>query len=226
ELARDWAAAYDAVAGMMIEAADAAAGSPAWWELDVVRVEPRAPGIAVLTVVPREPLPYRAGQSIAVEAPTRPRMWRPLTPATLPAADGSFELHVRLVPGGQVSPTLVQAVEPGDVLRAGAPVGHRLTLRAGGRGGLLLVAGGTGLAPMKALVEQLRAEGAGRPTHLVWGCAGRPTCTTCRRCGSWPQGVRGWTSCRASRTRRGRAAASKPARRWTWRCGAARGRTT
>ncbi|HEX6418161.1 MAG TPA: globin domain-containing protein [Acidimicrobiales bacterium] len=169
ELAQDWGAAYDAVARMMIEAADAAAGTPAWWDLDVVRVERRAPGIAVLTVIPREPLPYRAGQSIAVEVPARPRLWRYLTPATLPAADGSFELHVRLVPGGQVSAALVQAVEPGDVLRAGAAVGQRLTLPAGGRRSLLLVAGGTGLAPMKALIEQLRAEDAGRPTHLVWG---------------------------------------------------------
>jgi len=169
ELARDWAAAYQTAAQVMSDAADAAGDQPPWWDLAVVRVERRTVDVAVLTVTPHAPLAYRAGQSVAVEVPTRPRLWRYYTPATLPRADGSFELHVRLVPGGPVSTAVVQGIQCGDVLRAGAPMGERLTLTPGERRDLVLLAGGTGLAPMKALVEQLRAEGGPRRTHLFWG---------------------------------------------------------
>ena len=102
-------------ADVMGQAADDAASSPSWWDLTVTGVERRSLGVAVLTVVPHAPLPYQAGQSLAIEAPMRPRLWRYYTPATLPGPDGSFELHVRLVPGGPVSTALVQAAQPGDV---------------------------------------------------------------------------------------------------------------
>jgi NAD(P)H-flavin reductase/hemoglobin-like flavoprotein len=169
ELAHDWATAYGIVADVMGQAADDAATLPPWWDLTVTHVERRALGVAVLTVVPHAPLPYQAGQSIAVEVPMRPRLWRYYTPATLPAADGSFELHVRLVPGGPVSTALVQGAQAGDVLRAGAPVGNQLTLTPGARRDIVMLAGGTGLAPMKALVGQLESAGGNRRVHLFWG---------------------------------------------------------
>jgi NAD(P)H-flavin reductase len=64
----------------------------------------------------------------------------------------------------------VQALRVGDVLRLGAAVGHRLTLAAGERD-LLLIAGGTGLAPLKALIEQVAQEGGRRRVHLFMGAA-------------------------------------------------------
>lgn len=169
ELTRDWTAAYGIVADVMTRAANDAAALPPWWELTVRTVERPCFDVAVLTVTPHAPLPYVAGQSIAVEIPTRPRVWRYYSPATLPTPDGAFELHVRLVPGGPVSSAIVQGVRPGDVLRAGAPVGERLTVPPGPGPGLLLLAGGTGVAPMKALVDQMAAEGGPRPVELVWG---------------------------------------------------------
>lgn len=171
ELARDWSAAFELVAGVMVAAADAAAAdTPPWWDVTVTRIDRRTLDVAVLDVTPSSWLPYRPGQSVAVEAPVRPRLWRYYSPATLPAADGSFELHVRLVPGGPVSTAIVQATQVGDVLRVGAPVGDGLTLDPGPGCDLLLLAGGTGLAPMKALVQQLEADGGGhRRLHLFWG---------------------------------------------------------
>jgi NAD(P)H-flavin reductase/hemoglobin-like flavoprotein len=169
DLAQDWASAYGIVADVMVGAADDAATLPPWWDLTVTHVERRALGVTVLTVVPHTPIPYAAGQSIALEVPMRPRLWRYYTPATLPGPDGSFELHVRLVPGGPVSSALVQSARPGDVLRAGAPIGNQLTLTHDARGDVLMLAGGTGLAPMKALIHQLDAQGERRQVHLYWG---------------------------------------------------------
>lgn len=169
EMAQDWATAYGIVADVMISAAEATSHQPPWWDLTVVDVERRAVDIAVLRVAPHMPLPYVAGQSIAVETPQRPRLWRYLTPAGPPGPDGDFELHVRVVPGGPVSTAIVQGTRPGDVWRAGAPVGTALTLPAGSGPDVLMLAGGTGLAPMKALIAQIEAQGAPRRVHLFWG---------------------------------------------------------
>jgi NAD(P)H-flavin reductase len=54
-------------------------------------------------------------------------------------------------------------------LRLGAPIGSALTLPSPHGPDLLLIAGGTGLAPMKALIEQLAHEGAQRRVHLFLG---------------------------------------------------------
>jgi NAD(P)H-flavin reductase len=68
-----------------------------------------------------------------------------------------------------VSSALVHAAQPGDVLRMGAPVGTRLTLTEDSRRDLLLIAGGTGLAPLRALTEQVALYGGHRRVHLFVG---------------------------------------------------------
>jgi NAD(P)H-flavin reductase len=104
-----------------------------------------------------------------VQTPLRPRLWRFYSPANAPREDGTIELHVKAVPGGQVSGALVNTVQVGDLLALGSPVGAGLTLdRLSGRD-LLLLAGGTGLAPLKALVEQVALEGGSRRMSLFVG---------------------------------------------------------
>ncbi len=158
-LAGQWAAAYGLVSDTMIAAADAAeATAPPWWEAKVVEHERRTHDLAVLRLQVTPELPYVAGQAVSVETPLRPRLWRPYSPACAPRADGVIELHVRSVAGGQVSGALVRELAVGDVLRIGAPFGQ-MTLDAAEPGrDLLLVAGSTGLAPLKALVDQLQDE--------------------------------------------------------------------
>jgi NAD(P)H-flavin reductase/hemoglobin-like flavoprotein len=160
-LAQDWADAYALVASTMIRAADEASlVTPAAWSAEVVGHERRTFDIAAITLRPDERYDHLPGQSLALEAPARPRVWRYYSPANAPRADGSLELHVRRVPGGQVSAALVDRTQKGDVVRLGSPVGHRLTLAGAGPADLVLIAGGTGLAPLRALVEQVAAETA------------------------------------------------------------------
>jgi NAD(P)H-flavin reductase len=159
DLAHDWADAYALVASTMIAAADEASlRTPPAWVAEVVGHERRTFDIAVLTLQPEEPYDFVPGQSMALESAARPRLWRYYSPANAPRDDGSIEIHVRRRPGGQVSSALVDRTRKGDVVRLGAPVGHRLTLDGGAPPDLLLIAGGTGLAPIKALVEQVAAE--------------------------------------------------------------------
>ncbi|WP_433686793.1 hypothetical protein ACQP0I_23135 [Micromonospora carbonacea] len=78
-----------------------------------------------------------------------------------------MELHVRAV--AAVSRALVHAVRPGDPFWLGPPRDVGLGLDPASRADLLLVAGGTGLAPLRSLVEQVAAAPAGRRVTLVVG---------------------------------------------------------
>ncbi|HEV7897676.1 MAG TPA: globin domain-containing protein [Planosporangium sp.] len=170
ELAADWSAAYGLIAQVMVQAAErVAASSPPYWTASVLEYERRGFDVAVLWLHPDLPYPYVAGQSCPIEIPDRPRLWRYYSPANLPRPDGLIELHVKAVPGGQVSTAIVHGLQTGDRVKLGAPVGQRLTLQPGSNRDLLLIAGGTGLAPMKALIEQVAAGGGRRQVALFVG---------------------------------------------------------
>ncbi|MEU5722743.1 FAD-binding oxidoreductase [Micromonospora sp. NPDC047738] len=139
---------------------------PAWWPAEVIGHDRACDGVAILTVRPWRRLSFRPGQAVSVCSPRRPGRWRWLCPANAPRPDGTVELHVRAVPGGAVSTSLVHEVRPGELLHLGPPVDTGLSLVDGD---LLLVAGGTGLAPLRALVEQVAAVPGGRRVALVVG---------------------------------------------------------
>ena len=175
ELADTWAQAYGVVAKVMVAAAEQHEDvAPAWWEADVVRVERRSVEVAVIEVVPREPFPYRAGQSVAVEIPQRPRYWRYYSPANAPNPSGHLQFHVQPIAGGLVSTAVVRRLGQGDTIKLAAPVGEQLTLpEDGDLPDLLMVAGGTGLAPLRAVLEQIdrgwEAAGSAPRVHLFHG---------------------------------------------------------
>lgn len=173
EVAADWAAAYGLIARVMVEAAEESeATSPAAWGATVTHVERRTLDVAVVRLSLDQPFDYLPGQSFAMEVPQRPRLWRYYSPANAPRDDGSIEIHVQLVAGGQVSTSIVRTLRAGDTVRLGAPVGDQLTL-PDHRSDLLLVAGGTGLAPLRAVLEQVdelhRTTGSGPQAHLLHG---------------------------------------------------------
>jgi NAD(P)H-flavin reductase len=111
---------------------------------------------------------YVAGQSISLETELRPRLWHYYSPANAPRSDGMLEIHARARDGGPVSSALVRLVGVGDVLRLGPPVGN-LTLDTASDRDLLLVAGDTGLAPLKALIDQIARHGPARRVDLFVG---------------------------------------------------------
>ncbi len=149
-----WTDAYQRAAGLMTAAAAAAAEhSPPWWTGEVVGHELRTPTLAVLTVRTDKPLPYHAGQHVSIQSARWHRVWRPFSVANAPREDGSLSFHIRAVPGGWVSNALVRHTQVGDLVNLGAAQGT-MTLAAGSGNGLFCVAGGTGLAPIKALIEQ------------------------------------------------------------------------
>jgi NAD(P)H-flavin reductase/hemoglobin-like flavoprotein len=173
-LAENWAQAYGVVADVMIAAAaEASKTSPPWWEAEIIGHESRTLGIAVIRARPNYAYPFRAGQSASVSIGMRTRLWRFYSMANAPRQDNTIDLHVRVVDGGRASMALARGAQRGDILRLSAPVGNRLTLDPRTSGDLLLIAGGTGLAPLKALVEQVAYEGPQCRVHLVVGARRR-----------------------------------------------------
>jgi NAD(P)H-flavin reductase/hemoglobin-like flavoprotein len=164
-----WAAAFQRVAGIMVEAANEAAQTcPPWWTARVVgHVRPTG-STAVVTVEPDSPYPFKAGQYASVETLRWPRVWRPYSIANAPAADGLLALHVRAIDAGWVSSALVHHTRVGDVVRLGPPVGSMVCDPRSQRD-VLLVGGGTGLAPMLALAEELSRWNDHRRVHLYFG---------------------------------------------------------
>ncbi len=149
-----WGGAYAVASDAMIAGAASCFGPP-WWQGRVIRHERRTKDVAVLEIETSEPISYEPGQYITVQHPKWPRVWRQFSVASAPSSDGRrVQLHVRQVQGGWVSTALIRDSPDGGKVLLGPAVGEMTAESADGRD-LLLVAGGVGLAPMKALAEDV-----------------------------------------------------------------------
>ncbi len=112
---------------------------------------------------------YRAGQYIEVllKDGVRRAYSMATAPQTQYAASPVIELHVRHMPGGRFTDEVFSTLKEKDLLRIEGPYGS-FYLRASNKP-IVLLASGTGFAPIKALLQQLRAEGCARPVTLYWG---------------------------------------------------------
>jgi len=86
--------------------------------------------------------------------------------------DGIIELHIRLVPGGLFTEQVFNTLKVRDILRFEGPLGG-FFLRQDSKKPVILLAGGTGFAPLKAIVEQAIADKSERPLHIYWGAKAR-----------------------------------------------------
>ncbi|MGW2207898.1 globin domain-containing protein [Streptomyces sp. NPDC001781] len=160
-LAGAWERSYTAAADVMIRAAEEdSRDRPAVWDAHIIEHVPRGNGIAEITVQPHQPYPFLAGQYVSVETPWAPRLWRQYSPANAQRPGSELTFHIRAVPEGRVSNALVHHARPGDPVRLGPPEGD-MVLRPSRQRDLLFVAGGTGLAPIRALIEEVAREGVG-----------------------------------------------------------------
>ncbi len=115
-------------------------------------------------------LQYRAGQY--VEFILRDGARRSYSMANAPHELGSppaIELHLRHMPGGKFTDHVFSAMKEKDILRMEGPFGT-FFLREESDKPIILLASGTGFAPIKALVQQLQHKGSTRPVTLYWGC--------------------------------------------------------
>ena len=162
-------AARDALAliiGVMSGAADAESG-PAWWDGTVVEHQRVSRDVAVVRLQLDRPMHYYAGQYVNVQVPQCPRRWRYLSPAIPADPGGTIEFHVRTVLGGMVSSAVISETRLGHRWRLSAPHGAMEVDREGGD--VLMVAGSTGLAPLRALIVDMTRFAHNPRVHLFFG---------------------------------------------------------
>lgn len=146
------------------------------WQGRVLRLERLTPELMRLfiTLSSGKPLPYIAGQYINIilddgakrafsfaKAPADPTQ-----PFPVPD-DSIIELHVRLIKGGRFTTHVFEEMKVGDEIKFEGPIG-RFTLHDS-ETPILMMAGATGFAPIKSILEDAFRKGIRRPIHLYWG---------------------------------------------------------
>jgi CDP-4-dehydro-6-deoxyglucose reductase len=127
-----------------------------------------APDVAIITLqLPaNEALAYRAGQYIEFLLKDGKR--RAYSIACAPSLEQPLELHIRHLPGGAFTDHVFGAMKEREILRFEGPLGT-FFLREESDKPIVLLASGTGFAPVKALVEHMIHLKSTRPVSLYWG---------------------------------------------------------
>lgn len=138
----------------------------------VQQIERVASDVIVLTLkLPaNERLLFLAGQYIEFMLKDGKR--RAFSIANAPHDDGYLQLHIRLVAGGEFTGHVFGAMKEKDILRFQGPYGS-FYLREDSKKPMILLAGGTGFAPIKSLVEHALHSKITRPMHIYWGARDR-----------------------------------------------------
>jgi len=134
----------------------------------VMTLERAAPDVMLLELkLPaNEKLRFLAGQYVDVVLRNGTR--RSFSMANAPHDDAFLQLHLRNY-GGEFSRYVFETLKEKDILRIEGPFGT-FFLREESTKPVVLVASGTGFAPIKAMIEHALHMGAARPMTLYWGC--------------------------------------------------------
>lgn len=131
----------------------------------VAAIEDLTHDIKRLVLRPAKPVEFSPGQYVQLQfTPEHARLY---SMAGLPG-EGLFEFHVRLVPEGRVTGYIARNLKVGDAVKVSGPLGSAY-LRRTHAGPMLCVAGGTGLAPILAILRGAVAQGMLNPVHLYVG---------------------------------------------------------
>ncbi len=141
---------------------------PREWLATVERLEKLAPDVmrVILALEGGERISFYAGQYINVLLEDGAR--RSFSFATAPQESARIELHIRRIEGGRYTGHVFERMRAGDKLRFEGPLGA-FFLREDTDKPIIFVAGSTGFAPVKSMLEHAFAKGLRRRMLLYWG---------------------------------------------------------
>ena len=141
-----------------------------WQTATVERVTVETYRARTFTLRLAEPRPFRAGQhyDIRLTAPDGYQAQRSYSVATPPEETNRIDLTVELIPDGEVSPYFHEVVQPGDELEVRGPIGGPFTWGAELGGPLLLLAGGSGIVPIRSMLAHREAVAPNLPALLLY----------------------------------------------------------
>lgn len=147
-------------------------------------IDKRASDVAIvrLKLPANERLQYLAGQYLDFLLKDGRR--RSFSIATPPHADELLELHIRHTPGGLFTDPLFNTYRGREILRFEGPLGT-FYLRETTEKPVIFVAGGTGFAPIKAIIEHMQFHRIPREIVLYWGARGKRDLYLAETAGRW-----------------------------------------
>ena len=139
-----------------------------WRAVEVLEIREESPRIRTLVVDAPEWPGHRAGQSVDVRLTEAGgySTQRPYSIASAPE-DPRLELTIERLDAGEASAYLADEVRVGDRFEIRGPGGRSFSWHVEDGGPLLLVAGGAGLVPLRAMLRHRIAQGSDIETRLV-----------------------------------------------------------
>jgi ferredoxin-NADP reductase len=144
---------------------------PLEWQIATIQaIKPETARVKTFTLTLPNWVPHRAGQhyDIRLTAEDGYQAQRSYSIASEPEQGGEIELTVERIEDGEVSSYLHDVVVPGDRIEVRGPIGGYFVWDAATPDPLLLVAGGSGIVPLMAMVRHRDAARAKTPTRLLY----------------------------------------------------------
>ncbi len=144
---------------------------PIEWQIATVKqIKPETPRVKTFTLALPDWRPHLAGQhyDVRLTAPDGYQAQRSYSIASEPERAGEIDLTVEKIDDGEVSPYLHDVVVPGDQIETRGPIGGYFVWESKLGGPLLLIAGGSGVVPLMAMLRARAAEGSQTPVRLLY----------------------------------------------------------
>lgn len=141
------------------------------WQIATIRaIRQETPRVKTFTLALPDWSPHRAGQhyDLRLTAPDGYQAQRSYSIASGPEQVGEIDLTVERLDDGEVSPYLHDVIVIGDQLEVRGPIGGYFVWESSSGGPLLLVAGGSGIVPLMAMIRHRSASSSTVPTRLLY----------------------------------------------------------
>ena len=141
-----------------------------WQIATVTAIKPETPRVKTFTLALPEWTEHRPGQhyDVRLTAPDGYQAQRSYSIASEPERRGEIDLTVEYLEDGEVSAYMHEVLVPGDQIEVRGPIGGYFVWQAGTKEPLLLVAGGSGIVPLMAMLRHRAATGSTVPARLLY----------------------------------------------------------
>lgn len=144
---------------------------PIEWQIATVKaIKQETPKVKTFTLALPDWMPHRAGQhyDIRLTASDGYQAQRSYSIASEPERTGEIDLTIEKIDDGEVSPYMHDVLVVGDQIEVRGPIGGYFVWEAAMGGPLFLIAGGSGIVPLMAMLRHRAASGAKIPTRLLY----------------------------------------------------------
>jgi ferredoxin-NADP reductase len=141
-----------------------------WQEAVIERIQRQTTSVTSFFLRPQDWRSFQAGQHLDIRLTAQDGYvaQRSYSIASAPGLEGLYELVVERLEGGEVSPFLHDVAEVGDTIEIRGPFGGHFAWNPEGGGPLLLIGGGSGIAPLMSILRHRATVSAAVPTILLY----------------------------------------------------------